>query len=106
MTPDELRIAAAILLQRGISQGRGPYSALARRIERPLSTVNNWLSGRTPIPAQVARHIAMETVVAAALAYAKENFVSLTEVGSPTSINLLEAIREYEERDRGTPNVR
>ena len=57
MTPAELRAAATVLLERGVSQGKGPISALARRIERPLSTMNNWLSGRTPIPAQVARHV-------------------------------------------------
>ena len=56
MTPAELRAAATVLLDRGVSQGKGPLNALARRIERPLSTLNNLLSGSTPIPAPVARH--------------------------------------------------
>ena len=58
MTPNELRTAAEVLFERGVSTGRGPLSALAYRMSVPAPTFRNWIyRDAVPIPAWAAKWI-------------------------------------------------
>ena len=60
MTRKQLRAAATVLLERGVTTGRGPINALARRLGNSPNTVHNWLSGRVePVPEWAEHSIGM-----------------------------------------------
>ena len=58
MTPHELRTAAEVLFQRGVSQGKGPFSALAHHMAVPWPKFANWVyRDAVPVPAWAAKWV-------------------------------------------------